>query len=329
MEKKRLIQILIILLVTGGIIFAVVMLGKKGAVLSKGGYFFDTYVQITVYSSKDSKYLDDCLKLCEKYDNLFSPTIEGSDIYNVNNAGTKAVKVNEETYYLLKRALEFCDETNGAVDLTIEPLTKVWGFTHREGEYALLDPDGLNAVTNKPSDEEIKEALDKVDYKKIILEDDNYVRLEDDDTGIDLGFIAKGYIADKIKEYLVSQGVKSAVVSLGGNVVVIGSKPDGSDYNIGIKDPGNTGEIIDSIKVSDKSVVTSGTYERYVEYDGIKYHHILDTVTGYPVDNDIKSVTIISDSSLEGDALSTICLILGEDGSKEILNKYNAKAVFY
>ena len=327
MVKKRLIQILIILLVTGGILTAVVMMSKKGAVLSRDGYFFDTYVQITVYSSKDSKYLDDCLKLCEKYDNLFSPSIEGSDIYNINSAHANAVKVDEETYYLLKRALEFCDETKGAVDITIEPLTEVWGFTHKEGEYALLE--GADMKTVKPSDEKIQEALDKVDYTKIILEDDNYVRLADNDTRIDLGFIAKGYIADRIKDYLVSQGVKSAIVSLGGNVIVIGSKPDGSDYNIGIKNPDNSAEISDSIKVSDKSVVTSGTYERYVEYDGIKYHHILDTGTGYPVDDGVKSVTIISDSSLEGDALSTICLILGEEGSKDILEKYNAKAVFY
>ena len=112
-------------------------------------------------------------------------------------------------------------------------------------------------------------------------------------------------------------------------MVVIGTKPDGSDYNIGIKDPDNSGEIIESLKANNSSVVTSGTYERYVEYDGIKYHHILDTATGYPVDNGIKSVTILSDSSLEGDALSTVCLILGEEGSKDILTKYNAEAVFH
>ena len=112
-------------------------------------------------------------------------------------------------------------------------------------------------------------------------------------------------------------------------MVVIGSKPDGSNYKIGIKDPDNPEGIIDSISVSDKSVVTSGTYERYVEYDGVKYHHILNTNTGYPVKTDVKSVTIISDSSLEGDALSTICLILGEEKSKDILEKYNAQAIFY
>ena len=155
------------------------------------------------------------------------------------------------------------------------------------------------------------------------------MKFNDSNVQVDLGFIAKGFVADKLKEYLVEKGVKSAIISLGGNVVVIGSKPDGSDYNIGIKDPDNPEGIIDSISVSDKSVVTSGTYERYVEYDGVKYHHILNTNTGYPVKTDVKSVTIISDSSLEGDALSTICLILGEEKSKDILEKYNAQAIFY
>ncbi len=323
MSKKNLLQIFILLLVTAGIVAAVLLLGKNGKALTKDGYYFDTYVSLSVYSSKDSKYLDECLKMCERYDNLFSPTIEGSDIYNINHAKGEPVKVDPETYYLLQRALEFCEETEGAVDITVAPLMDVWGLSHESGNL-LGDTDN-----KKPTDSDIEDALKRVDYRNVILEEDNYVRLNDPETRIDLGFIAKGYIADKIKEYLVSKGVKSAIVSLGGNVVVIGTKPDGSDYNIGIKDPDNSGEIIESLKVYDCSVVTSGTYERYVEYDGVKYHHILNTATGYPVDNNVKSVTVLSHSSLEGDALSTICLILGEDGSREILAKYRAEAVFH
>lgn len=326
MSKKNLLQILILLLVTAGIIVSVVLTGRKGKSLNKDGYYFDTYVNLTVYSSKDSKYLDECLKMCEKYDALFSPTIEGSDVYNINHAAGKSVKVDPETYYLLQRAIEFCEETDGAVDITIAPLMDTWGLSHESG---ILSEAGITGNKSKPSDIKVQDALKNVDYRNVILEDDYTVRLKNPETRIDLGFIAKGYIADKLKEYLVSKDVKSAIISLGGNVVVIGTKPDGSDYNIGIKDPDNSGEIIESLKVNNSSVVTSGTYERYVEYDGIKYHHILDTTTGYPVDNGIKSVTVLSDSSLEGDALSTVCLILGEEGSKDILTKYNAKAVFH
>lgn len=326
MSKKNLLQILILLLVTAGIIVSVVLTGRKGKSLNKDGYYFDTYVNLTVYSSKDSKYLDECLKMCERYDALFSPTIEGSDVYNINHAAGESVKVDPETYYLLQRAIEFCEETDGAVDITIAPLMDTWGLSHESG---ILSEAGITGNKSKPSDIKIQDVLKNVDYRNVILEDDYTVRLKNPETKIDLGFIAKGYIADKLKEYLVSKDVKSAIISLGGNVVVIGTKPDGSDYNIGIKDPDNSGEIIESLKANNSSVVTSGTYERYVEYDGIKYHHILDTTTGYPVDNGIKSVTVLSDSSLEGDALSTVCLILGEEGSKDILTKYNAKAVFH
>ena len=326
MSKKNLLQILILLLVTAGIIVSVVLTGRKGKSLNKDGYYFDTYVYLTVYSSKDSKYLDECLKMCERYDALFSPTIEGSDVYNINHAAGESVKVDPETYYLLQRAIEFCEETDGAVDITIAPLMDTWGLSHESG---ILSEAGITGNKSKPSDIKVQDALKNVDYRNVILEDDYTVRLKNPETRIDLGFIAKGYIADKLKEYLVSKDVKSAIISLGGNVVVIGTKPDGSDYNIGIKDPDNSGEIIESLKANNSSVVTSGTYERYVEYDGIKYHHILDTTTGYPVDNGIKSVTVLSDSSLEGDALSTVCLILGEEGSKDILTKYNAEAVFH
>ncbi|MBO4309658.1 MAG: FAD:protein FMN transferase [Lachnospiraceae bacterium] len=318
MDKKRIIRITICGLTALAILIAAFLMNKSPKSITKEGYYFDTYVNLTVYSKKDAKYLDECLKMCQRYENLFSRTIEGSDIYNINHSSGKSVEVDEETYILLKEALEFCEKTNGAADITIAPLTDAWGFNKNAA-----------FVNEKPSDEDIAKALNKVDYKCVKLEEGYKVRLDNPDAAIDLGFIAKGYIADRLREYLVSKNVKSAIISLGGNIVVIGTKIDGSDYNIGIKDPDNNENILGSVKVNDKSVVTSGTYERYVEYDGVRYHHILDTLTGYPVDNGIKSVTIVSDSSAEGDALSTICLILGEEKSKDILEEYDAKAIFY
>ena len=138
--------------------------------------------------------------------------------------------------------------------------------------------------------------------------------------GIDLGFIAKGYIADKMKEYLLSNGVESALINLGGNVLTIGNKPDGSPYILGIQEPFSNGQSsIPNVSIRDKSLVTSGVYERYFYEKDTLYHHILDTKTGYPIDNDLLGVTILSESSMEGDAYSTICLCLGlEDGMKLI-----------
>ena len=318
MKNNRILRIIILVVLMAIIVAIAFLMGKKSKPISRDGYYFDTYVNLTVYNQKDAKYLDDCLKMCERYEKLFSRTLEDSDIWNVNNADGEAVIVDPETYYLIERALEFCEETDGAVDITIAPLVDTWGFNHNEDTRAA-----------KPADDEIEDALIKIDYKNVIPLGDNMIRLDGEGTQIDLGFIAKGYIADKLKEYLISQNVKSAIISLGGNIVVIGNKPDGSEYNIGIKDPNNSGEIIRSLKVSDKSVVTSGTYERYVEYEGVKYHHILDTESGFPVDNGVQSVTIVSDSSMEGDALSTICLILGEEESKDILNSHKSEAYFY
>ena len=318
-SKKNIILIIIVsLALTGVCVFSLVN-RKNNTPLVKEGFYFDTYISITVYSPKYEKELNECMKMCERYEKLFSRTVEGSDIYNINYSNGEYVDVDPETYYLISKAIEYCEETDGAADITIAPLMDIWGFSNKDSEY----------VRTLPDDATLSIATSHVDYKSVILDKPNKVKLDDKYSAIDLGFIAKGYIADKLKEYLVSQGVESAIISLGGNINVIGLKPDGSEYNIGIKDPDNTSAIISSVSVNDKSVVTSGTYERYVTIDDKKYHHILDTHTGYPVDNNIKSVTIISDSSLDGDALSTICLILGEENSKEILKKHGASATFY
>ncbi|MBO4213958.1 MAG: FAD:protein FMN transferase [Lachnospiraceae bacterium] len=317
--KKNIPLILIILAVLAVIIIFSVKSQKKDSPLVKEGFYFDTYISITVYSPKYENQLNECMNMCERYENLFSRTVEGSDVYNINHSDGEYVDVDPETYYLISKAVEYCEETEGAADITVAPLMDIWGFSNKDADFVPVLPDDIT----------LSVALNHVNYKNIILDTPNKVKLDDKYSAIDLGFIAKGYIADKLKEYLVSEGVESAIISLGGNINVIGLKPDGSEYNIGIKDPDNTGSIISSVSVNDKSVVTSGTYERYVLIDNLKYHHILDTHTGYPVNNNIKSVTVISDSSLDGDALSTICLILGEENSKEILNKHGASATFY
>ena len=159
---------------------------------------------------------------------------------------------------------------------------------------------------------------------------DNVVTLTDPAAAIDLGALAKGYVADRIRDYLEKQGVKRAFINLGGNILAMGTKPDGSDYNVGIQAPfKDTGEPITSVKVADKSVVTSGTYQRYFEADGKLYHHILDPRTGYPCENTLTSVTIITNSSLTADAFSTTCFLLGYDESMKMISQMeNVDAIF-
>ena len=275
-------------------------------------YFFDTFVYITVYDEKDKAFLPEIEETCQKYDGLFNRHLEGSDLYRINHAEGQAVTVDPETVFLIATALDFCRDTEGAVDITVAPVLDLWDFTS-----------GDENVT-PPSDEDIKEALKHVNYKNVRYDyNTSQVKLTDPEAAIDLGFIAKGYIADWIKEKLIEAGVENAIINLGGNIVVIGTKPDGSNYNIGIKKPfTETNEIITSAYVKDTSVVTSGVYERCFTYDGKLYHHILDPKTGYPVENNLYQVTVVSTFSIYADALSTSLLLLGTEKGMSLLALY-------
>ena len=168
-----------------------------------------------------------------------------------------------------------------------------------------------------------------MNYKNVIL-DKNTVTLTDPEAAIDLGGIAKGFIADKLKAYLTDQGIEHALISLGGNIVAVGGRYNGQPFHIGIQKPfAETNEAITTVEINGQSVVSSGTYERYFEKDGKIYHHLLDPATGYPYDNQLLQVTIISDSSVDGDALSTACFGLGLDkGSALIESLDNIRAIF-
>lgn len=228
--------------------------------ISRTDFYFDTVIQITLYDTDDESVLDGCFSLAEKYENLFSATKEGSDVWNINHAGGKTVTVSEETAALLVTAADYANTTEGVIDPTIRPLSELWHF-------------GSNGEAHVPEDNEIKEALSHVSYDAIrfgVAPSDETgesvyrtVTLTDKKAAVDLGFIAKGYIADKMKAYLLSQGVKSACISLGGNVLAIGEKPDGSPFRIGIQEPfAESGKSLDTVEIRDTSVVTSGIYER-------------------------------------------------------------------
>ena len=283
--------------------------------ISKTGFYFDTVITITIYDSDKEDLLEQCFSYCDAFEKQISRTIETSEVSRVNAAKGQPVEVSETTLELIKKGIEYGDLTDGAFDITISPLSELWDFKNNPGTV--------------PSDNEIFEALSHVNYESIIIEG-NAVALTDPDAAIDLGGIAKGYIADKLKEYLLGEGVQSALINLGGNILTIGEKPNGTAFNIGIQRPfDEQNTTITSVAVRNSSVVTSGSYERYFKTDDKIYHHILNTQTGYPCDNGLLSVTILSDKSVDGDALSTACFALGlEDGQKLIDAMQNVEAIF-
>lgn len=264
----------------------------------------NTVVTITIYDSDNENLLTECMNLCDKYEKIFSRTRTDSELYKLNHRELSPVPDTENTYEisedlasLLSIGLSYSQKSNGAFDIAIAPLTDLWDFTAEE--------------PSVPNGREIQEALSRCGWKGVTISGQK-ITLASPDTEFDLGGIAKGYIADRIKEYLLSRNVNSATINLGGNVLCIGAKPDGSPFNIGIQKPfADRNETAAVMEITDKSVVSSGIYERFFEKDGKLYHHILNPSTGYPYENDLIAVTIISDNSVDGDALSTTCFALG------------------
>ncbi len=275
------------------------------------GFFFDTVITVTASSDQDT--LDGALSLCGKYEKLLSKTIEGSDVWQINHASGATVQVSADTIALLKKSIEISEASGGAFDITVAPAIALWDFT---GDKHIL-----------PDKDALAEAATLIDYRKISIEG-NYVTLGEG-IEVDLGGIAKGYIADKIAEYLWEQGVESGLLNFGGNVLVIGTKPGGEKWSVGVRDPdGEADDYIAAIHVANQAVVTSGVYERGFALDGVWYHHILDTKTGWPVHNGLMSVTIVADNSTLADALSTTCFALGIEEGTKLAEAYAAQAVF-
>ena len=283
---------------------------KKQTVI---GFYLDTVITLTAYVD-DASLLNDALLECGRYEQLLSRTVEGSDVWRVNHANGEPVEVSRETVEILETARQVSALSGGMFDVTIAPVSTMWDFT--SGAAVVPDADA------------IARAAERVDYTKVET-DGNRVTLPEG-MMIDLGGIAKGYIADAVKGYLEQRGVNSAVLSFGGNIVTIGQKPDGTPWKVGIQDIDKpTGEYMLVALNFGGSTVTSGIYERGFEADGVYYHHILDPNTGWPVQNELASVTIFSDSSMWGDALATAAFSLGtEAGTRLIEGIDGVEAVF-
>lgn len=319
LKKHRCLQTLLCLLLTAGCLSASLSLtgcSQNTERVTRTGFYLNTVVSIILYGSGQDELLDGCMELADTYEHMLSRTLKGSDIWNINHSGGMPVTVHDETRELLNIALSYAEMSEGLVDPTIGALSILWNFGN--------DNPGI-----VPTDKEIADALSHVNYKNVII-DGNQVTLKDPEAKLDLGFIAKGYIADKMKEYLLANNVSNAIISLGGNVLTIGQRPDGTPFRVGVQEPfAKTGTSVLVLDVQDKSLVSSGNYERYFVKDDILYHHILSTLDGYPADSGLSGVTIISENSVDGDALSTLCFILGYEKGKELIGSLqNVEAVF-
>ncbi len=278
--------------------------------------YFDTIIQLQFYANESGgELMEYCEQLCADYEKIFSRTDPDSELYKINHRTASSVEVSDEIADLIATGLMYYEISEGTFDITVAPLSDLWDFKSE-------DP-------SLPSETEITAALSHVNASSVSL-NGNLLTFRDEHTMLDLGALVKGYAADHMKEYLTANGVTSGNLNLGGNVLTIGSKPDNTPWRIGIQMPFDSrGTLADVVEVSDQTVVSSGIYERYFEKDGIVYHHILDPHTGYPTNQDVWGVTIICDSSLTGDALSTTCLALGYERGRELIESLeDTEAIF-
>ena len=274
-------------------------------------FMLDTYATIAIYhdiyNSEITQLFEDVFYLITELENLMSKTIKNSDIHRINHSSGEPTAVDFRTIEVILSAMEFGEMSNGLFDITVGRLSYLWDF---------------DEVIVIPEQAELLDALDTVNFRQISILG-NTVTLEGAKTWIDLGGIAKGFIADQVANFLIENGVTSAMIDLGGDIRLIGAGGGENPWRIAIRDPFAGGENFAAIiEVSDAAVVSSGTYERRFEIDGITYHHILDPRTGFPSQSDVVSATVIAQSGIVGEGLSTIAILVGSKAFTEILESH-------
>ena len=270
-------------------------------------FAMDTFMTMKAYGSRAETALEEAEQRIRQLEDELSVTSSDSDICRINSADGESVEVSEDAVTLIEAGISYWNETSGALEISVYPVLAEWGFT--TGEYKIPDP------------EKLKSLLANVDSGKIEV-DSSSVRIPEG-SKIDLGALAKGYTGDEIMDICRENGVTSALISLGGNVQTLGKKPDGSEWKVAVKDPFAPDTNMCVLCVSDKAVVTSGNYERYFTGDdGRDYWHIIDPKDGYPADNGLVSVTVIGESGLRCDALSTALFVAGTEGAKSYLREH-------
>ena len=273
-----------------------------------------TVCTVNAYDDGTKSLYDELFARLHEIDETFSVTIDSSEISAINKAaGERSVSVSSDTAYVVRSALAFAELTGGAFDPTVGPLVKIWGINT---DHARV-----------PAQSEIDAVLTLINWRDVSVSDDNTVMLKRRGMALDLGGIVKGYAADELTKILKARKVRRAIVDLGGNIFVYGKKKDGSPWRVGIKDP-NDPEGVPAIvlNVANSTIVTSGVYERFFTENGVRYHHILDAKTGYPAASGLLSSTIVCESSMAADALSTSVFVLGKEGGMELLRRMQSSA---
>ena len=322
MTKNKRISVLIIVI----LLFIIVtgcsndLTNIKNEPIKKTQFIFGTIIDITIYDNASDKVFDKAFERLKEIENKMTINREDSQIIDINSkAGKDSVKVSDDTFYVIKRGKYFSELSGGRFDISIGPLVKLWNIGT---DYARI-----------PSQEEIDINKDLVNYNNVILnESEKSVMLKKEGMILDLGGIAKGYGADEIARILKENNVEHAIINLGGNIFTHGNKPDGNMWKVGVQNPFSPrGDYIGIVNVANQTVVTSGIYERFFieKESGKRYHHILDSDTGYPVENNLAGVSIIANSSIDADSLSTSVFSLGlDEGMKVIEDLEYAEAVF-
>lgn len=260
-------------------------------------FAMDTYMTVTAYGDNAQKGVTDAVAEIQRLDNLLSIGKEDSEISKLNKSGSAAL--SDDTAVMVTKALDLYKSTGGAFDITVLPLMELWGFTTQE--YYV------------PTEDEIQSTLQRVGADKLTWDESTKTLTLGDKQEIDLGGIAKGFTSSRIMEIFKKDGVTCGMVSLGGNVHLLGTKQDGSAWRVGIQDPNNTDDMLGVLEANDCAVITSGAYERNFEKDGVTYHHIIDPATGKPSNSGLTSVTIVSKDGTLADGLSTSLFVMGKD----------------
>jgi len=291
---------------------------KREEVMRKNFFALGTWGEIVCVANKEicQNGIEKAYREIENLENTLSYFKKDSDVYLLNNFPGKPIKVKEETFEVLKKAKEISNKTEGAFDITVASLLEIWGFYEKEKSFYEPDPELIN-----------KTLLSVGEDKIVLNESEKTVTLKNNLTKIDLGGIAKGYIVDKVVNILKKEGIKNGLVNLGGDLFCFGEGKDGKGWRIGIQDPDNKEKVVAILKVRDKALATSGQYENFKEIKGKKYGHILDPRTGYPVENEVLSVTVVAEDCLTADALATAIFVLGKEKGISILRNFSVEAV--
>lgn len=266
-------------------------------------FAMDTVMTLTAYGEAAGAALDAAAAEINETARLLDPEQEGSLVWTLNHSGGARTEVPALLYHMLDTAGTVYARSGGALDLSVYPVVRTWGF--------------IDQAYRVPSPDEIAAAMEGVDYAAVTFEQtgDTCFAAVPDGMEISFGSVAKGAMSDAVVDTLRENGVTSAVISLGGNVQTLGLRPDGSDWTVAVQDPHDTGTFLGTIAVGETAVVTSGSYQRYFEENGMVYHHIIDPATGYPAESGLLSATVVCPDGAMADCLSTAMFVLGEDGA--------------